>query len=186
MKPASRLRRDDSFLLVIDVQQRLAHAVHGGERVVARCGALLRAAKLLGVPVLLSEHCPDALGITVPELLEVAPEGSRMRKVFFSCADQNECLLRIDALARRQVVVAGMEGHVCVMQSAQGLAERGFETFIVQDAVGSRRPADCAAAIERMRAAGAAIVTAEMVMFEWLHRADVPELHALLRIVKEN
>ena len=86
---------------------------------------------ILGVPVLLSELCPDSLGATVPELLEVAPEGSRMRKVFFSCADQNECLLRIDALARRQVVVAGMEGHVCVMQSAQGLAERGFETFIV-------------------------------------------------------
>ena len=109
-----------------------------------------------------------------------------MRKVFFSCADQNECLLRIDSTARQQVVVAGMEGHVCVMQSALGLAERGYEVFIVQDAVGSRRPADCLAAIERMRAAGASIVTAEMVMFEWLHRADLPEWPELLGIVKED
>jgi nicotinamidase-related amidase len=182
----SRLRREDSFLLVVDVQQKLAPAVHEGQQVIARSTALVRAARLLGVPVLLSEHCPDSLGITVPELLAVAPEDSRMRKVFFSCADQNECLLRIDSTGRRQAVLAGMEAHVCVMQSALGLGERGFETFIVQDAVASRRQTDCAAAIERMRAAGGSIVTAEMVMFEWLHRADVPEWPELLRIVKQD
>jgi nicotinamidase-related amidase len=118
----SRLRREDSFLLVVDVQHKLAPAVHEGQRVIARCSALVRAARLLGVPVLLSEHFPDSLGIMVPELLAVA----------------------------------------------------------------SRRETDCAAAIERMRAAGGSIVTAEMVMFEWLHRADVPEWPELLRIVKQD
>lgn len=177
-----RLRRLDSLLLVVDVQEGIAPVVHGHARVIARCSVLVRAARLLGVPVLLSEHCPDLMGTTVPELLAVAPEDSRMRKVFFGCADQDECLLRIDSTARRQVVIAGMESHACVMQSALGLAELGFEIFIAQDAIGSRHPEDSAVAVERMRAAGASIVTVEMVVIEWMHRADVSEWREMLPI----
>lgn len=168
---------------MVDVQDGIAPAVHGGARVIERCSALVQAAWLLGVPVLLSEMCPDVLGHTVPELLAVAPEDSRMRKVFFGCADEDDCLRRIESTARRQVVIAGTETHVCVMQSALGLTERGFETFIVQDAVGSHRHEDSAVAIERMRAAGASIVTAEMVMIEWMHRAEGSEWLALQPIL---
>jgi nicotinamidase-related amidase len=170
-----RLRRSDSMLLVVDVQEGVAPAVHEGARVIARCAALVRAARLFAVPALLSEHCPDVLGPIVPELLAVAPEDSRMRKMFFGCADEDECLRRIDSTGRQQVVIAGMEAHVCITQTALGLAERGFEVFIAQDAVGSNRLEDSAVAVERMRAAGASIVTAEMALIEWMHRAEGSE-----------
>ena len=179
-----RLRRDESFLLVVDVQQKLAPHVQGHERVIRKGEALVRAARALGLPVLMSEHCPEQIGETVPSLRALASAGEVLRKTHFSCADQPEALERFNALKRKQAVVCGMEAHVCVMQTALGLKDRGFEPLLVGDAVGSRRAEDCATAIERMRAAGCAIGTAEMTMFEWMGRADIPEFRDLLGIIK--
>ena len=179
-----RLRRDESFLLVVDVQQKLAPHVEGHERVIRKSGALIRAARALGLPVLMSEHCPDQIGETVPSLRSLIDGKDVVRKTHFSCADQPEALERFNALKRRQVVVCGMEAHVCVMQTVLGLKDRGFEPLLVGDAVGSRRTEDCTTAIDRMRAAGCAIGTAEMTMFEWMGRADIPEFRELLGIIK--
>ena len=112
------------------------------------------------------------------------PEPSRRPTALVTAPFRGPGVERLRGVAD-MVIDPWIEHRPLRLYDAQGLAERGFETFIVQDAVGSRRPEDCSAAIERMRAAGAAIVTAEMVMFEWLHRADVPEWPELLRIVKE-
>lgn len=180
-----RLRREDSFLLVVDMQEKLVPHVAGHERVVARIAALVRAAKALGVPVFASEHCADRIGPTIATLRKAVGEDAIVQKVHFSCADEPGCVSRWEALGRRQVLVAGMEAHVCVMQTALGLLERDFQPFIVRDAVGSRREEDREAALERLRAAGCGAATAEMAMFEWLHRADTPEFASILRIVKE-
>ncbi len=93
-------------------------------------------------------------------------------------------MAKFDALDRKQAVIAGMEAHVCAMQAALGLAEHGYDCFFVQDASGSRRPSDHTAAIERLRMSNVQIVSTEMVMFEWLKRADAPEFRELLKIVK--
>jgi nicotinamidase-related amidase len=179
-----RLRRDDAFLLIVDVQQKLAPHVDQHERVIRKCLALVRAAKLLGMPLLISEHCPDRIGSTVPSLLGVVSPNEVFKKTHFSCADEPSGLSKVTALDRKQAVVAGMEAHVCVMQSVLGLAERGFQPFVVADAVGSRNDVDRATAIERMGAAGCSIVTAEMTIFEWMYRADIPEFRDLLAVVK--
>lgn len=179
-----RLRREESFLLVVDVQQKLAPQVDGHERVVRKSGALIRAARALGLPVLMSEHCPGQIGETVPSLRSLVDGKDVVRKTHFSCADQPEALERFNALKRRQAVVCGMEAHVCVMQTVLGLKDRGFEPLLVGDAVGSRREDDRATAIERMRAAGCAVGTAEMTMFEWMGRADIPQFRELLAIIK--
>jgi nicotinamidase-related amidase len=180
-----RLDRGSSFLLVVDVQEKLAPHVQGHERLIARAGALVRAAKLLDVPVLASEHCPDRIGRTVPVLRSLLGEDAIVSKVHFSCADEASCLARFNALGRRQVVIAGIEAHVCVMQTALGLVERGFRPFVVRDAVGSRRGEDRDAALQRMAAAGCGAATAEMALFEWMHRADAAEFRQVLGIVKE-
>ena len=179
-----RLRRADSFLLVVDVQQKLAPHVLGHEALTRKAEALIRCAKLLDIPVLLSEHSPENIGSTVPSLAALAPDRI-LKKTHFACTDQPACLEAFRSLNRKQALVAGMEAHVCVMQSALGLLERGFQPFVVEDAVGSRRAEDRAAALERMRAAGCAMATAEMAMFEWMENADVPQFRDVLKLVKD-
>jgi len=179
-----RLDRGSSFLLVVDVQEKLAPHVEGHERLIARAAALVRAARLLGVPVLASEHCPDRIGPTVPLLRSLIGEDGIVSKVHFSCADEASCLARFNAFGRRQVVIAGIEAHVCVMQTALGLRERGYEPFLVEDAVGSQRAEDRAAGLRRMAAAGCSPATTEMAIFEWLHRADDARFREALQIVK--
>jgi nicotinamidase-related amidase len=179
-----RLRRADSFLLVVDVQQKLAPHVHEQARVVAKSAALIRAAHALGIPVYLSEHCPERIGATLPALREMVSSAHVLQKAHFACTDEPAILSRFQGMDRKQAVVAGMEAHVCVMQTVLGLAERGFQPFLVRDAIGSRREEDRLAAIERMRAAGGIVTTAEAAMFEWMERADIPEFRDLLAIIK--
>lgn len=107
-----------------------------------------------------------------------------LSKTHFCCTDEPDVLPKFDALGRKHAVIAGMEARVCAMQAALGLADHGYECFFVQDASGSRCASDHAAAIERLRMNNVQIVTAEMVMFEWLERADVPEFRELLKIIK--
>jgi nicotinamidase-related amidase len=179
-----RLRREDAFLLVVDVQQKLAPHVEGHDRVIAKSTALVRAAQKLSIPVLLSEHCPDLIGETVASLAGLVSRDDILKKTHFSCSDEPAAFSRIQSLKRKQAVVCGMEAHVCVMQTALGLSERAFQPFVVRDAVGSRREEDRGTALDRVRSAGCEIATAEMVIFEWMGRADIPQFRDLLAIVK--
>ena len=185
MAEVRRLRREDAFLLVVDVQEKLAPHVAHHERVEAKCAALIRAARKLSIPVLLSEHCPDRIGPAVPALRALVAREEVLAKSHFACTDEPSCLSKIRSLQRNQAVVCGMEAHVCVMQTALGLVERGFQPFLAADAIGSRRVEDLAAAIDRVRAAGGAVVSVEMTIFEWLYRADIPEFRDILAIVKD-
>ncbi len=179
-----RLNRNSSFLLIIDIQSRLAPAVQENEDVTARCIALVQAARLLDVPLFASEHCPERIGPIVPELRGLLTDDEIIAKRHFSCADDPVFLERLKRLGRSQAVIAGMEAHVCAMQAALGLAEHGFHPFFVGDAAGSRRLADHAAAIDRLRAEGIPVVSAEMAMFEWLGHADNAVFREVLGIVK--
>jgi nicotinamidase-related amidase len=179
-----RIRRDDAFLLVVDVQQKLAPHVEGHARVIGKSAGLIRAARKLSLPVLVSEHCPELIGSTVPGLMELVSQGQVLPKTHFSCTDEPALFERLQSLKRKQAVVCGMEAHVCVMQTALGLAERGYQPFVVRDAVGSRREEDRATALERLREAGCGMATAEMAIFEWMGRADIPEFRELLGILK--
>lgn len=179
-----RLQSKQSFLLIVDVQAQLAPHVDGGDRVVARCAALMRTARLLEVPVRVTEHCADHIGHSVANIAALIHPGEVLSKTHFCCTDEPDALDHFETIGRKQVVVAGMEAHVCAMQAALGLADHGYHCFFVHDASGSRRASDHAAAIERLRMSEVQIVTTEMVMFEWLKRADVPQFRELLKIVK--
>lgn len=179
-----RLRALRSLLLVVDVHEKLAPAVHGSERVVDNCAVLMRTASKLAVPMLMSEHCPERLGPAVVQLRSLARGPDIVSKVHFSCADEPALIQRIAVLTRPQIVVAGMEAHVCVLQTALGLAERGYRPYVVADATGSRRPESHSIAMARLRMADIPVVTTEMVVFEWLERADRPELRELLALIK--
>ena len=168
-----RMRRAHSALLVVDVQQRLAPAIDDGRNVLAHCMWLMRLAERLGVPTVVTEHCPDKIGHSVEAILEAAARVQVVAKRMFS-AVADGCLLGTPVHEREDVIVCGTETHVCVQQTALDLAQAGKRVFLVADAVGSRRPLDRDMAIERMRAHGIAVVTREMVAFEWLESGDDP------------
>ena len=181
-----RVDRDRSVLVVVDVQARLAPHVLDHERLIARIGALIAAAKRFCIPRLATEHCAHQIGPLVDELRTQFDPGEIFAKTRFGAADHPEFLARLARTGRGQVVVAGMESHVCVMQTSLGLASHGHEVFIVADAIGSRaeRQADRQLALERMRAAGCTTVGTETVLFEWTRSGDDAAFREVLKLVK--
>lgn len=178
------MRADRSVLLVIDMQTRLAPAVASAREAIANTAILIRSAKRLDVPILVFEQYPKGLGGTVPELRALLPGEATLEKIHFSCVKESEWLERLGALDRPQVILAGMETHVCVLQAAIDFKERGYAPFVVADAASSRRPENHHAALDRMRVEGVTIVTTEMVLFEWLERADTARFRDLLELIK--
>lgn len=170
-------------LLVVDVQERLAPVVAGREGVVRNTAILLEAAEAHGLPVTLSEQYPRGLGPTLPEIAgrtAVAP----LAKTAFSCLADAALRARILGHDRDQLVVAGIEAHVCVLQTVMDLLAAGRAVFVVDDACGSRRQDSHATAMTRMRAAGAAVVTTEMVVFELLRTAAAPAFRDMSRLIR--
>jgi nicotinamidase-related amidase len=169
-----------SQLLVIDLQDRLLPAIHDHEHLLRNVLWLIRAAQKIGVPVAAVEQYPKGLGRTVNGVRELLPDGALAAKLRFS-AVAAECLPPLPGSERPQVVLVGIETHVCLLQTALELVEEGKEVYVVADAVGSRHVEDRDCALARMRQEGARIVTREMVVFEWLAEAGTPLFRAVSR-----
>jgi nicotinamidase-related amidase len=185
MGAGARLDRDRSQLLIIDVQEKLAPHVEGSEAVIARCEALIAAAEMFGIPKVLTEHCPKQIGPVVARLRgRFAPEEIFI-KSYFAATDHAEFASKL-VQGRDQILVAGIEAHVCVMQTVLGLAANGFEMFVVADGLGSRtiRQDDRHTALVRMRAAGCTLVGTETALFEWTRSGDDADFRQALAIVK--
>jgi nicotinamidase-related amidase len=174
------LDRETSALLVIDFQSRLMPAIEDAAAVAANARRLLDAAELLGVPALFTEQNAEGLGPTMPELRSAAA-GLFHKMTFDACRMPGF----LDALpADRNLVVAGCETHVCVLQTVLGLIAAGRRVHLVRDAVGSRRSESKETAIRRLEHHGVEVVTTEMVLFEWLRTADDPRLRRIIELVR--
>jgi nicotinamidase-related amidase len=178
------IERNHSLLLLVDVQDRLVPAMDDPATMLANCVLLLKSAARLGVPVLASEQYPQGLGATVAELRELLPPEATLPKTAFACGADPQIASRISASGRGQVVVAGIEAHVCILQTALGLQAAGLDALVVADATTSRRPASKSVALDRLRDNGIEVVTAEMVMFEWLGRAATDEFRELSKLIR--
>jgi nicotinamidase-related amidase len=181
-----KIAAERSVLLVVDVQEKLVGAMHDAAATIGNIVRLGQAAAALEVPALLSEQYPKGLGRTVAELtgFRASGGGSPVEKVHFSCLADDEYRDRLAALGRRQAVLVGIEAHVCVLQTALDLLEAGYAPFVVADAVTSRASASKALGLDRLRANGVEIVSAEMVMFEWLHTAQNPAFKAVSKLLR--
>lgn len=178
------LARDSSRLLIVDVQEKLLAAVPGRDRLVAQCGKLMDGAKILGVPTFATEQYPQGLGPTTPVLAERL--GTAAAKVRFSCAEVLDWGTAAEQGDQRfQIVVAGMEAHVCVLQTVLDLLAAGYQVFVPADAVASRNEVDHRVALERMIGCGATIVTTESVLFEWCEVAGTPEFKQISQLIKQ-
>ena len=179
------LDREQSVLLIVDVQERLAPAIGNIDAVLAKAGLLIRAASRLGVPIAFTEQYASGLGNTLPSLRNLARTAPVISKIHFQATLEPDLAAWIGTTAATQIVIAGTEAHVCVLQTSLGLLEAGYVPFLVADAVGSRRERDCTLAIERLRSEGCRIVSTEMVLFEWLKKAATQEFRELLTLIKE-
>lgn len=174
------MQAKDSTLLVIDLQARLLPAIDAGAALVEQATWLVRVAQRLDVPVIATEQYPRGLGATDPGLRELLPAHGLREKIHFS-ATAGAGLFGLPGGERRQFVVCGAETHVCVLQTVLGLLAAGREVFVVDEAVGSRRPRDKALGLARMERAGALIVSREMVAFEWLEQAGTEQFREISR-----
>ena len=178
------MRRDQSLLLIVDIQEKLASAILNADTVVANAAKLIHAAKHLSVPILASEQYPKGLGRTVPALRELLATETLFDKTHFSCLGESGVAERLQQQQRRQIIVCGMEAHVCVLQTAIDIKAAGFTSIVVADAVSSRHAESYELGLARLRDAGVEIVTTEMVLFEWIAQAGTREFKALLPLIK--
>lgn len=184
MGTASLIRREDAVLVLIDLQERLAATMAHRAEVVAHALFLARAAEILGVPVMVTRQYPKGLGEVVPELAAVGRPAEPIDKTAFDCTRDRGFAERLAGLGRRQVLLGGMEAHICVAQTALGLLGEGHEPVVIEDAACSRHERDSAVAIQRLRSAGVIVTTAEAAVYELLREAGTPEFKAILELVK--
>jgi nicotinamidase-related amidase len=174
-----------SALLLIDLQEKLMPAMHEPAGVLRNVLILLGSAGRLGVPTVVTEQYPQGLGPTVAAIGErIADRDIVFPKLAFSAAGEPAVMSRLRQSRRAQVVIAGVEAHVCVLQSAIALQQLGYQVFVVADATTSRQPASAALALERLRQNAVSVVTTEMVVFEWLGRAGSDEFRDLSRLIR--
>ena len=177
------LRRDDAALLVIDVQERI-NAVMSDQSHLPNIEVLMDSCAALEVPTVVTEQYPKGLGATVSTLARESHDPP-VAKDTFSCARQPASRSAIQDLGRRQILVTGIETHVCVLQTAMDLLQAGYEVHVPHDAVNSRRPEDKEWALRRMAAAGAVITTSESALFEMLERCGTDDFKTVARLIKK-
>jgi nicotinamidase-related amidase len=176
-----------SSLLIVDVQERLLPAMADGKGMLKQAVILLKAAKAVGVPVAVSEQYPKGLGHTVEILSQEIGNAPVFEKSSFSCWRDEGLRKHFTAHhdgGRPQVIIAGIEAHVCVAQTAIDMAQAGFGVFVVADAVSSRAEASVSLALSRLGQAGIQVVNTEMAVFELLGKAGTPEFKALSGLIK--
>jgi len=178
------LDRQTSILLVVDMQEKLLPFISEADSLVKACRKLIVAANLFGVPVASTEQYPRGLGSTVADLKQLL--GPLPEKQLFSCAEAlQESLLAQRAQGRDQVVLSGIESHVCILQTAFDLLSLGFRPYLVADAVASRSNKDYDIALKRMSDAGVTLVTLESVLFEWCQSSADPQFKQISQMIKE-
>tara|TARA_Y100001968_G_scaffold74550_3_gene65979 strand:+ start:2743 stop:3288 length:546 start_codon:yes stop_codon:yes gene_type:complete len=175
---------EDTILLVIDLQERLISAINNNSLTIKNIEKLVASANILGISIIFSEQNPDKLGKTIKSVL-----GDKFTKTYnkmsFSCSGNEELLEEIKSEKKKNIVIAGIESHVCVQQSCLDLIDQGYRTYVIADATNSRNPIDHEIALRRLESNGACITTAESAIFEWCKTADRKEFKAISKLIKE-
>ena len=178
------LKTSDTALAIIDVQGRLASIVHEKEELFRNLQILIGGAKALELPILWLEQYPKGLGPTVPEVADLLPGQKPLEKLCFSACGQEHFPEKLRESGRRQVLIAGIETHVCVYQTTRDLLDRGYHVEVVADAVSSRQPESKQIALARIRDEGAAVTSVEMALFELLRTAEAAQFKEIAQLVK--
>lgn len=178
------LEIDQCCLVVVDIQGKLAQLMADKETLFRNARILIEAARILEIPILWCQQAPQSLGPTVPEIAELLTGVEPIDKASFSCVGHEPFNVKLETLARKQVVLCGIETHVCIYQTAMDLLAQDYDVTVVADAVSSRTPQNRQIALARLATEGAAVACTEMVLFELLKTAQHPQFKPIARLVK--
>ena len=183
-KDIDMLKTDNAVLVVVDVQGRLATLMYQREQFFQNMVTMIKGCRVLDIPILWNEQLPDKLGQTIPEISEELSDMTPMIKKTFSCCGNEEFNRALKKSGRRQILLTGMETHVCVYQTAIDLIAAGYEVYLVADCVSSRTADNRQIGIQAIRDLGAKICSIEMAFFEMLQVAEGDKFKQIIKIVK--
>ena len=178
------LTPERTALIIIDIQGKLAHLMYEKDLLFTNLQKLIQGAQILGIPMLVTEQNPERMGPTVPEIAHLLSGMGPISKLSFSCCGSERFLQELKSLNRNQVLIAGMEAHVCVYQTAMDLLDAGYSVQVVADAVSSRTLENKRIGLERIKEGGANWTSTEMALFELVKTAERAEFKEILQIVK--
>lgn len=174
----------NTSLVIVDVQGKLAQLMFEKEELFFNLQRIIQGALLLEIPILWNEQYPEGLGPTIPQVADLLEGQKPYTKKIFSCCGSKDFMAQLAASKRKQVLLVGIETHVCVYQTAQDLINAGYEVQVVADAVSSRTEQNKEIGLERMREVGAGLTSVETCLFELMHTAEHPQFKAISKLVK--
>ena len=175
---------EDTALVLVDVQGKLAQVMHNKEELFENLRKIVKGAQILGVPILWAEQNPDGLGPTIPEIAALLPKQKPVSKLSFSCCGNEQFIKNLKAVSRKNMVVVGIEAHVCVYQTVADLINQQYDVQVVADAVASRTAENKHIGLEKCKDAGAGITGTETVLFELLKEAKGDRFKEIIQLVK--
>jgi len=185
MLASHQITKEDSILLVVDIQERLLPSIHEHERVTTQSTKLIEGAKIIGIPIVWTEQYKKGLGGTTPEIKQAIGDAAHpQEKMTFGCLADVNIKHHIEQLRRRTLILCGIEAHVCVLQTAMHALDDGMRVALAEDAVSSRKPSDYSAGVRRMYKEGVIPATVEMLLMEWMHIAGTETFKRVLPLLK--
>lgn len=178
------LTRENALLLVIDIQGKLADLMHDRQMLFANAQRMVRGAQILDLPILVTEQNPPGLGPTIAEIADLLEDAQKISKVSFNSCATPQFLHALEQTGRKQILITGIETHICVYQTTIDLLRRGYAVEVVVDAVSSRTALNKQIGLERMHTSGATLTSTEMALYELLQVAEGPAFKAILKLVK--
>ncbi len=180
-----RILAEETMALVIDYQERLVPVIDRSEELLRKSSILIKGLQALGIPMVISQQYTKGIGMTVPAIVEAAGEAFAYQdKVTFSCAEDEELLRRINETGRKNIILCGIEAHICVLQTAIDLIAKGYHVVLVEDCIGSRSEDDKVVAVRRAEAEGAVITTCESILFELTRVAKTEVFKIISGLIK--
>ena len=179
-----RVQKENTAGLVIDIQERLYPHIHEHETIARNTGILVEGLKVLGVPVLVTQQYTRGLGPTIPGLLDLIKDFPLIEKTAFSCCDEPEFIRALAETHKQFILIAGIESHVCVLQTVIDLVERGYMPVLLEDCVSSRKANDKRTSVRRMHKEGAIVTGYESIIFELCRYSGTDEFKSISKLVK--
>lgn len=180
-----RIITEDTMALIIDFQERLVPVIQNNEVLIHNTKILMKGLRALGIPMLITQQYTKGIGMTVPELREaVVDEFCYDDKITFSCAEDEIIMDKIEKMGKKNIIVCGIEAHICVLQTVVDLIAKGYQVVLVEDCIGSRRENDRSVGIQRAIAEGAVITSYESILFELTRKAKTDVFKEISKLIK--
>jgi len=179
-----RIQKDDSAFVVVDIQDKLFPHIHENEKIAKKCSTLIKGMQILGLPVILTEQYVKGLGETIPSIQNALEEYHPIEKMTFSCCGIGAFNIKIEEHYKENIIICGIESHVCVLQTAIDLLDAGHRPMVVADAISPRNEYDKEIALKRMQEEGIRLTTVESILFELCKTSGTEEFKMISKLVK--